>query len=256
MNRMDPREESSAISRALDGVRDISPKRVDSWLLYAVLAAVIAVLGMVAWLVYAVVVPPTQPRTAVERNVLQLEQIVKKQPHNGKAWGDWAAALIDAGQYFKAGRVIDDGLESAEETAPLLLRQAQLAHLQGRDEEALDVAAQAIESARAFRDKAMEETRRKGVTAPPASSPEIVDAQFLRGDILMSLERYEDAVEAFTGALDEQPRLSDVLALRGSAYAKLGDKDRATADFKDALRFDPENAAAIKGLEALGVTDE
>lgn len=251
---MDPLDDSSAVSRALDRVRDVAPQRLNSWLLYAVLGVVIAVLALVAWLVYAVLVPPTQPRTMVERNMLQLEQIVKQQPHNGKAWGDWAAALMDAGQYFKAGRVIDDGLESSEQTAPLLLRRGQLAHLQGRDEEALDSAMQAIVAARAFRDKAVEESRRKGVTAPPAPSDEIIDAQLLRGEILVSLKEYDEAVKAYTGALDEQPRLSDVLALRGDAYAKLGDKDRAVSDFKDALRFDPENAPAIKGLEALGVT--
>jgi tetratricopeptide (TPR) repeat protein len=226
--------------------------RVNSLLLYAVLAAVILVLVALAWLVYGVMVRPVAPRTSVERAVLEMELTVKAQPKNGRAWGDYISALINAGQYLKAEQAISDGLRLATDKAPVLVRQAQILHIQGRDDRALEVAGSAIKTANATRDKALQDIRKKGVTAPTDASPDVFEAELVRGDILAARGELKAAVEAYTGALLEKPRMSDVLAMRGAVYAKLGDKAAARADFTEALRYDPENADARRGLAGLG----
>lgn len=228
------------------------PARANRLLLYAVLTAVILVLAALGYLVYAVVVRPAAPRTAVERQVLVTEQAAKAQPSNGRAWADYASALVESGQLTKAGQAVTDGLRLAVEKAPVLVEQARLEQVQGRAGQALDSAAQAIKEANAYRDKAVAEMRKKGVTTPRDSSPDIVEAELIRAEIYTSQGKLKQAVDAYTSALSENPRMADVLAMRGGAYAKMGDPASARADFREALRFDPENADARKGLETLG----
>lgn len=234
------------------GSRPSDPDSANKVLLYAVLTAVILVLVALGYLVYAVVVRPSVPRTSLERQVLALERIVKVQPANGKAWADYAGALIEAGRFSNADQAISEGLRMSERKAPVLVQRARLEQLRGRDDEALKTAAEAIKEAKGARDRGMAEARKKGLTAPPASSPEIVAAELLRAEIQTKRGRLEEAIGSYTIALEESPMLADVLALRGSAYAKLGKNAAARADFLASLKYDPENKDAHKGLDALG----
>jgi regulator of sirC expression with transglutaminase-like and TPR domain len=60
-----------------------------------------------------------------------------------------------------------------------------------------------------------------------------------------SLERWQDAVDDLTHALEEDPRRADAMVLRGSAWRHLGQLDLAEDDIARALEMDPENAEGL-----------
>jgi cytochrome c-type biogenesis protein CcmH/NrfG len=112
---------------------------VNRRLLIAVLAMIIAVLGVVGWLVYSVVVLAAAPRTAVEREVMKLESLSRTQPNNGEVWADWATALIASGDLQKAADVISRGSTVASDTAPIKVAEARLLVRQSRPGDAVKI---------------------------------------------------------------------------------------------------------------------
>jgi tetratricopeptide (TPR) repeat protein len=60
-----------------------------------------------------------------------------------------------------------------------------------------------------------------------------------------SLERWQDAVDDLTHALEEDPHRSDAMVLRGSAWRHLGQLDLAEDDIARALTMDPENPEGL-----------
>jgi tetratricopeptide (TPR) repeat protein len=60
-----------------------------------------------------------------------------------------------------------------------------------------------------------------------------------------SLERWQDAVDDLTHALEQDPRRPDAMVLRGSAWRHLGQIDLAEDDIARALTMDPDNAEGL-----------
>ena len=60
-----------------------------------------------------------------------------------------------------------------------------------------------------------------------------------------SLERYDEAVDDLTRALDLDPRRSDALVFRGAAWRHLNQMGLAQDDIDRAFALDPENADAL-----------
>jgi tetratricopeptide (TPR) repeat protein len=59
------------------------------------------------------------------------------------------------------------------------------------------------------------------------------------------LQRWQDAIDDLTHALDLDPRRPDALVLRGAAWRHLGNLDVAQDDVNRALAIDPQNAEAL-----------
>jgi tetratricopeptide (TPR) repeat protein len=76
-----------------------------------------------------------------------------------------------------------------------------------------------------------------------------------RAYILVDLERWPDALEALTRALDkgglEERRTGEAYLLRGMAQFNLGDYDRASADWGRAGRYDRTRDAARQWMNHL-----
>ncbi|MBI4732392.1 MAG: tetratricopeptide repeat protein [Chloroflexi bacterium] len=70
-----------------------------------------------------------------------------------------------------------------------------------------------------------------------ADSPHRAQAHFLRGEILMGLERYIESVEAYSAYLTLRSGVIDyyIFERRGDAYAALGDYTDAIGDYQSAL---------------------
>jgi tetratricopeptide (TPR) repeat protein len=64
--------------------------------------------------------------------------------------------------------------------------------------------------------------------------------------------RYQDVVDLATATLQARPDLEESYVWRGWARYMLGDSRAAVADFKDALRVNPNFLDANTGLQALG----
>jgi tetratricopeptide (TPR) repeat protein len=80
----------------------------------------------------------------------------------------------------------------------------------------------------------------------------LAPAYVVKGNSLVALERWEEAAEAYSAAITEDPRAADLLVLRAGAYLEMGERDKARADVEEALRFLPDNARATLILKELG----
>jgi peptidoglycan lytic transglycosylase len=83
--------------------------------------------------------------------------------------------------------------------------------------------------------KALNDFNRLIISYP--ESPHRAHAQFLRGEILMNLQRFSEAVEAYTAYLDLRPGVIDyyLYERRGDAHSDLSDFSDAIGDYQAAL---------------------
>lgn len=232
----------------------LDPAAVNRLLLIAVLGVVILILGVVGYALYAGVLRPKAPRTAVERQISALELAVRSQPNSAVVWTDYVKALTVAEQYSKAEQAVRDGMKALDDDSQLLALRASLEHLQGRDDAALATAAEAVKVAVAYRDKSREASSEKGMSANWFAMGSIIDAELVRAEIDMSRGQYQKAIDSYTTALKEDAQMADVLGMRGDAYMKLGNLEAARKDYAEALRYDPTNKAASDGLKKAGGT--
>jgi tetratricopeptide (TPR) repeat protein len=65
-----------------------------------------------------------------------------------------------------------------------------------------------------------------------------------KGNTLFKLERFEEAIEAFKGALDIEPESPKIWQGLANTYLKIGNYDRANKAFTKLLELDPENSQA------------
>jgi tetratricopeptide (TPR) repeat protein len=215
---------------------------------FVLVGTVLAVLAYALWV--GVVLPKT-PRTALEMQLSTLEQVVAQNPRDPKVWAQYADALIQTKQYSKAATVIEQGRKALPgQTSLLTVEEAYMAHLRGLNGDALRLYDKATAQAQAERKKKLEELKAKGIISAP-EAPAIISAGVGKGDLLLEMRRWADAAGAYSKALEEDPRMSDVLVRRGDAYLELKDYAKARADFESALTFIPDYKDARAGLEKL-----
>jgi tetratricopeptide (TPR) repeat protein len=82
-----------------------------------------------------------------------------------------------------------------------------------------------------------------GAVLPAGNEPKPPNAAFYatRGAYLEENRRWNEAIVAFSKALQLQPRDEQILELRGSAFAEVNRWDEAAADFTSALNADPDD---------------
>lgn len=196
----------------------------------------------------------TEPRTAVERDVQLYEAQAMQNPQNTAIWLEYITALIESEQYLKAQDVIDRATAALDQskTQDIAVAQAQLYFAQGRFDECIELADQIRETLKTNYDEAKKDT-----DSPEYKGAPIDDSYYLalivKAEAQVELGDDEGALESLTLYLDDNPTAADVFVRRGDLRATLGDTAGAEADFREALRFIPDDAAALEGLKKIGV---
>jgi tetratricopeptide (TPR) repeat protein len=223
---------------------------VSATLKIAIGVVVAAVVAGIAIAGVALYFKPTGPRTMVERQIAVTEQAVRLTPANPPAWRDLVSAYIASGDYAGARDAIARGKRALGDPSDMIAQEARVALLQGRSDEALRLADEAIKAAEKARDAKANELHEKAVipAVGQLSSPAALTAQLVRADVFLLRRQWDAAATAYTKALEEDPQMADVLTLRGEAYLEAGEFALAKADFQAALRFVPDYAPALDGL--------
>lgn len=213
-----------------------------------------AILMLALYVVAAGVVTRPAPRTMVEREIDMLGTIAAAKPKIVKVWADYARALIVGGQYSRAAAVLTQGEGKVGKQPDLTLERARLAYAQGDRQKALDYLAVASKQALDFRASEQKRLIQKGVQQSPKLTNGHLLAQIylMQAQIEGSLGQWPAVVASLTKGLAEEGTSSDSLVMRGQAYLKLGDKTKAIADFKTALKYIPNYGPAVQGLKDAG----
>ncbi|TIA91396.1 hypothetical protein E3P99_01113 [Wallemia hederae] len=86
--------------------------------------------------------------------------------------------------------------------------------------------------------------------AKEASADDVAKADELKaqGNALMSAQKYKEAIDAYTQAIELHPTNKILYSNRAAAYSQAGDQDASIADAKKALEIDPAFARAYSRL--------
>jgi tetratricopeptide (TPR) repeat protein len=77
-----------------------------------------------------------------------------------------------------------------------------------------------------------------------------------KGNTLFKLERFEEAIEAFTEAIDIEPESPQIWQGLANTYLKIGNNDRADMAFAKLLELDPENSQAQDHIKPASPAEE
>lgn len=84
------------------------------------------------------------------------------------------------------------------------------------------------------------------LTTEPADEAPDWQTQYDLGVRYLSEGKYEEAILAFTAAIEIDPKRAEAFLGRGDTYEKLVDLERAAADYRVALELEPNADAEIK----------
>jgi tetratricopeptide (TPR) repeat protein len=229
------------------------PRGIDTYLLYAVLVALAAVLVLVVWMLYAGLLRPQAPRTSIERDIYATEAATKSDPKSQRAWTGYVRALVAAGRYGDANAAVNRARAAVGDLPAFAVASGRISLATGDTRKALDLAAAAIKSALKLRKARTDENAAKGITVDPRTyyGEELVDAYILQADAYEAQAQLAQAVASLGKAIEESPQMADVLVLRGDLYSRLKQYDKARADYEGALKYGPDFAPALSGLRRL-----
>jgi tetratricopeptide (TPR) repeat protein len=81
-----------------------------------------------------------------------------------------------------------------------------------------------------------------------ALKPSFLGARFNKASLLTSMQRYHEAVIELTTVLDLDPSYRQARVARGNAHLGSQQLDRAEADYRDALRSEPQSVSELNNL--------
>ena len=229
------------------------------WMTYVAIGLVILFLmTVVGALVTGVLTPSDErgPRTASERELMLATAKLKAAGSKGEAWAPYITALVANGDFGKARVALGRARASADLTATpqLDLAEARLLRAQKRYPQTIAAADKSMKgflAQQAARKKASSET---SAADEPVLLPEnYYNAALVKAYACVALDRWKDAVAMFDLYLLRNPTASDILIDRGNAKAAMKDNSGAEKDFREALRFGPNNTEALTGLKRIGV---
>lgn len=221
---------------------------------FAIGLVVIYLVGVLSALVLGVL-GQSAPKTAVESDVQYYELQTAKTPKDAKVWTEYIGALIQAEQYMKAQDVIDRASASVEQSSTQAFRTMQVD---------LDFATGDYKSAIKNADKVREllekdyEKQKKTPGSAASRKLPIHENYYLvlitKAEAQVKLGDEKGAIETLTLFLEDNKTAADVFARRGALRAEQGDKEGAEADFRETLKYIPDDPAALEGLKKIGVT--
>jgi len=152
---------------------------------------------------------------------------VKKRPDNARAWDNLGGEYIRRGRHQDAAAAFAGAVQANPGYPDAHLNLATALARTGQLNKAIKELDRAI-----------------------ALKPDLAHAFRIRGSVHGMLKRYDLAVADLSRAIELAPDAGAYLD-RGTAYQRLGDLEKAAADFEAALRLDPQNARARGKLNAL-----
>lgn len=250
----DPVEGASETTATVDTRRGMLADPVVRRIVYASFAILILWLaGILSALVFGLINPTGAPRTAVERALRSYEVLIEQGSVDSRVWGEYISSLIETEQYVKAGRMIDQGMESVTEgKSEIILQRSLLALARGDADAAIEYADEARAQAETERDELAKQYTEIGVTKKAELPEQYYRSMLAKADALVLKGDRAAAIVEYDGYLEAKPTAANVFVLRGDLKAAEGDADGAEADYRSALTYIPDYEEALAGLEKIG----
>ncbi len=225
------------------------------WLSFAIVFVVVVALVGLLYAILGGFLAPSTPRTLVESQLILLKNAARTEPNSGKAREAYILALDASGQKDAARKEYDSAVKQVVGLERTKVYSAGMTLLL----ENKDYKGTVTLGTKAL---AEDEAARKKVIADMKQNDALVtDSQFdntTRIEVLLNLAHAYDlsgdldaSLKQLNSALALDGEAADVLSVRADVYSRLGQKDKAIADYKKALQFIPDYAPALAGLKQL-----
>ena len=194
-----------------------------------IVVLILLILVLAVLIVRSVFFVSPAPRTVAERDILAAEQAVRAEPANAIRHVDLGIAYFQAGMNERALSEFDTALQYDKNSFDAHFQMGRV-HQSQKD---FKLAIQEFEKAVKI-------------------NKTLSSAYFQLGMIYLEEKRdYKKAAEEFQAALKSGPMLSDVHYYLGFSYEKLGQKEGALKEYREAIKFIPDFKAAREGVERL-----
>lgn len=246
------RPEGADSEAAVDGEAAAPPRQSDpyvSWMLRIALSLIIVLLATTGALVYYLNTLNRAPRTSVERDVTTWETSVAETPRDANAWARLAYSYASAGRIDDALEAASEGKRRTKEPVFALVR-ADVLRTGGRYAEAKTAY---DEAEKAVKDAVAEVKREREKLRIKFEIPDESLGRVYMGRALVQHELGEDeaAIKDLEEALKLEPQQSAMWVLLGDYSREVGDTKRAKKAYENALKYIPDYAEALAGLEAI-----
>jgi tetratricopeptide (TPR) repeat protein len=249
----EPRPEEQPVVAARK--RPMDPVAVTLWMSIGIVV-ILALVTVVAGILMNVM-GTGAPKTMDEFTLTATRARIDAGSKDGSDWVNYILALTKDGQYQEAQDWIDQGnrtLKNQEVSADMLYVQANLYVAQGQLDKALRTADQGLKIIKATHDAAYEKWKKTQVPTEAAVSlhANYWELLLLKANAYEKKKDWKNAVKAYDTYLAEKTMAATVFTQRGVDKEKMGDKKGAEADFRQTLKFIPDNAEALAGLKRIG----
>jgi tetratricopeptide (TPR) repeat protein len=216
----------------VEGAHMTAQTRSTRSLVAAVLMLTLGVLALGGAVIAVKLRPDALPTTHVQRTLRQWRDAVAEDPQSAVAHTGFGLALLDAGEEEQAAEEFEEAVR-LDDRSWMAAFQLGVLTTSEDPERAIDLLARAARFA-------------------PKSNK--VAPLVAEGDILLSLEDYEQAKRVFQRAIVDAPFILEAHQGLGEALEALGDAEGALAQYEEALRFDPENQELLQAVDRVGAT--
>ena len=225
------------------------------WML--ILGIVVLTLVTVVYALVTGVFGTGAPRTMQQYKIENARARIEAGSKERQDWMDYIIALTDNKQYALAQQWIDKGkrtLKNQDTSADMVYMQANLDLAQGKLDSALKNADLGLKTIKTGHDKAVAEWKKTGnpTEASVALSQNYWELLLIKADIYEQRKQWKNALAVYDEYLAGQSMAASVMVQRGHVKEELGDKKGAEADFRQALKFIPDDADALAGLKRIG----
>jgi tetratricopeptide (TPR) repeat protein len=148
--------------------------------------------------------------------VQELNRAVAAQPRSAAAWTNRAEHYWQQGDESRAKSDLEQALSLGADYGPALVLQGKIALSEQRHEEALQISAAALET------------------------DEIQAAYSIRGDALLALGRYDEALESYAAAKRFDASVAEAYFRKSQSLASQGLTEEAQVQLEQALELDPD----------------
>ena len=221
-------------SPATDGDSAPTPEStgegIPRWMTLVILALIVAILGVVAALAYAVLNREEVPINLAQRDIVLYRDQVAKKPQDVKARLSLGQAYYRNQQYAEAIREAD-----------------RIIKLQANDVDAFLLKGMSLRMSNSF-DAAL-----SSFDQVIALAPADAEAHYQKGVTLLAKKDVNGATVEFEAAVRALPGAADIRVELGALYEEQGFRERAVEQYQTALRYVPDYAPALAALQRLGV---
>src|SRR5882724_939197 len=175
-----------------------------------------------------------------------LSVATRLDPEGAAAWQAYGQALVAAGKKDEGAKALARfrDLSAAQTKARLEAQRAGLSPANAPAQAAADPALAALQSGQL--DKALSITREQMKSTPKDLKPRALEVR-----ILLLQKRYDDALKAAQAMVDLAPGVPDTIYARGVCRLALENVKDAEADFRQALKLQPQYIPAMNDLAVL-----